>query len=69
MCLLHEALGLAFVMDIFTEHQLPQSGTLFLLSPIRGDGQSQLVAEISTIGCSGSFVGHIWRLAWVLEDL
>jgi hypothetical protein len=50
MCRLvfHEALCLAFVAEKFSKHQLPQSGTPFLLSPIRADGQPQLVADIAT---------------------
>ncbi len=48
MCRLafHEALCLAFAVEKFTEHQLPQSGMPFLPSPIRADGQPQLVADV-----------------------
>jgi hypothetical protein len=65
MCRLvfHEAHYLAFVVEKFTEHQLPQSGTPYLPSPIRADGQPQPVADIATNGCLGSFVGEIWWLA------
>jgi hypothetical protein len=50
MCRLvfHEALCLAFAVQKYTEHQLPQSGTPFLPSPIRADGQPQPVADIAT---------------------
>jgi hypothetical protein len=65
----HEALCLAFAVDKFTEHQLPQPGTPFLPSPIHADGQPQPVADIATNCCLGPFVGEIWWLAWVLKDL
>ena len=71
MCRLvfHEALCLAFAVEKFTEHQLPQLGTPFLPSLIRADGQPQPVADIATDGRLGSFVGEIWWLAWVFKDL
>jgi len=71
MCCLvfHEALCLAFAVKKFTEHQLPQSGSPFLPSLIRADGQPQPVADIATNGRLRSFVGDIWWLAWVFKDL
>ena len=55
----YEALCLTFAVEDFTEHHLPHSGTTFLPSPIRADGQPQSVADIATNGCFGSFVGEI----------
>jgi hypothetical protein len=57
MCRLvfHKALCLAFVVEKFTEHQLPQSGTPYLPSPICTNGQPQPVADIATNGCFGIF--------------
>lgn len=61
MCRLvfYEAFFLVFAVEKFTEHQLPQSGTPFLLSLICADGQPQPVADIATNGYLGSFVGEI----------
>jgi len=49
----HEALCLAFAVEEFTKHQLPQSGTPFLPSPIRADGQPLPMADIATNGRLG----------------
>jgi hypothetical protein len=65
MCRLvfYEALCLAFVVGKFTEHQLPQSGTPFLLSAIRANGQPQPVADTATNSCLRSFMRGIRQLA------
>jgi hypothetical protein len=71
LCLLvfHKAFCLVFAVEKFTEYQLLQSGTPFLLSLIRADGQLQPVADIATNGRLRPFVGEIWWLAWAFKYL
>ncbi len=70
MCRLifHKALCLAFAVEKFTEHQLPQPGTPFLPSLIRADRQPQPAADIATNGRLGSFMEETLWLAWVFKD-